>query len=164
VIAAFAVPLGHLSDKVGSELAIKFGFCVGAIGMWVLVLLYSSPKYMDLGLIVGALLLGIGFIVAFPAWMAHLTSIGSISNRGTIVGAVSTAQGVGAVIGTGLGGWLYDKGGSVASAFSSIIGVKLYDSPHIAHITPFIASGIFLALSSVMAILMIKPNQKVVIS
>lgn len=157
LIGAIAVPLGHVSDKVGSTLSIKVGFCIGAIGMWILVLLYGSPKTMDIGLLCGASLLGVGFVLAFPAWMALLTTMGHQSHRGTIVGAVSTAQGVGAAIGIGIGSWLYAHGGSVWGHIGVLLGRNFNSSSHISHIAPFAVSGMFLAVSAILTIIMIKP-------
>jgi MFS family permease len=148
-IALAAVPLGHLADKFGKVLAVRFGFILCALGMWTLVGLYhymilaaNIPHHRELAVVIGGSLVGLGFVVAFPAWMALLTSICSEEKRGTVIGAVSTAQGLGVAVGLPIGGWLY----------------KHYSvNPHIAHISPFFVSAILLAVSVVLSFILMKP-------
>ncbi len=141
IIGALAVPLGHLSDKFGKVQSVRGGFLIAAVGMWTIVLLFPSAHLRDIGLIFGGSLLGIGFVIAFPAWMALLTCMGAESQRATIVGAVSTAQGIGMFLGAFLGGWLYSHASS---------------DVHVAHIAPFAASAVLLTISAALTILLIK--------
>jgi DHA1 family multidrug resistance protein-like MFS transporter len=141
VIAALAVPLGYLSDRFGKVHSVRVGFVVAALGMWTMVAMYQMPGVRDLGLVVGGIFLGVGFVLAFPAWMALLTTMGPDNQRGTIIGAVSTAQGVGTLAGAELGGILFYKG--------SI-------NPHIAHIMPFVASAAILSVAALLTFIMIR--------
>ena len=143
VIAALAVPLGHLSDKFGKVQSVRVGFFVAALGMWTMVGMYHTPAIRDVGMICGGTLLGIGFVLAFPAWMALLTTVSADHLRGTVIGAVSTAQGIGMLMGAVIGGVLYHRGSS---------------NPHLAHILPFAASAVILSISAVLTVIMIRPE------
>jgi DHA1 family multidrug resistance protein-like MFS transporter len=101
-IAAASVPLGTLSDRVGKAKAVKFGIGLCAVSFWLLLL---HPTQWSL--VLCGSLIGIGFVVAFPAWMAQVSEISEPSQRGAAVGAVGTAQGVGAIVGVAISGFLY---------------------------------------------------------
>ncbi len=80
--------------------------------------------------------LGAGFVLAFPAWLALLTELGGDKQRGTVFAAVSTAQGVGMLLG-------------------AVIGTKLYE---IGHIAPFIAASILVSLGTLLALIFVRES------
>jgi DHA1 family multidrug resistance protein-like MFS transporter len=145
VIGALAIPLGQISDKFGQVRSVRVGFLVAASGMWAIIFLFPIHAVQDIALMAGGTLLGLGFVISFPAWMALLTTIGGEERRGTVIGAVSTAQGVGMLCGAELGGILYRR----ASA-----------DPHIAHLAPFAASAVFLTAAALMTFFMISSHTK----
>lgn len=136
LIGASSVFLGKLTDKVGKVKAVRIGLCLCAIAFWGL-LLYPTLET----LVIFGSLIGLGFVIAFPAWMALVSESCTPKQRGAAVGAVGTAQGLGAII------------GSTASIF-------LYPIPAIAlgaitipeHAVPFICCGVTLAISAVLAL------------
>ena len=85
----------------------------------------------------GAILVGMGFLLAFPAWMALLTEITDAQSRGAVLGAAGMAQGFGAISGTVAGGKLYHGAGFLP-------GVSAHDGPI------FLAAGL-LTLSFLLA-------------
>jgi MFS transporter, DHA1 family, multidrug resistance protein len=103
------------------------------VSLWIMIILFKNSHVREMSLVVSGALLGVGFVLAFPAWLAYLTTLADESHRGTIIGAASTAQGLGVLLGALLGGWLYKHGSS---------------SPAFSHITPFIACAAFLSLGS----------------
>jgi DHA1 family multidrug resistance protein-like MFS transporter len=107
IIAAAAYPLGHLGDVWGRVRSVRLGFVLCAVGLWGIPLLYRLHVTSDLGFVVSAAVMGMGFVIAFPAWNALLTTLTDENRRGTVVGAVAAAQGVGVLIGYMLGGNLY---------------------------------------------------------
>ena len=119
VIAAIALPAGQLADKWGTTRCVRLGFTLCAAGLIAIRTLYflGTGKFEFLA---AATVLGIGFMIAFPAWLALLTVLGGEHQRGTIFAAVSTAQGVGALVG-------------------ALVGTKLYDA--VGHIAPFVAAA-----------------------
>ncbi|HEY3328939.1 MAG TPA: MFS transporter [Capsulimonadaceae bacterium] len=144
-IALAAVPLGWLADKLGKVIAVRFGFILCAVGMWTLVMLYQQPHLTSSVVVIAGTLLGLGFVCSFPAWMALLTTITGESNRGTVIGAVSTAQGLGMTVGLPIGGWLYKHYSPIA---------------HISHISPFVMSAVLLTVSSLLAFVLMKPSME----
>lgn len=145
IIGALAIPLGHLSDHWGKIRSIRLGVFLGAVGMWAIVLLYRNPLAAEFALIGAGLLLGIGFVMAFPAWMALLTEVCQEGRRGTVTGAVSTAQGVGALLGVLIGSFLYNHASR---------------NPQFNHIAPFMASAALLSLAVALAFLSIHSRKK----
>ncbi len=100
----FAVPLGRLGDKYGRCVAVCWGLFASAMALWVLALFRST---LLAGL--AGIAIGLGFTVAFPAWMALVASATSADRRGEVLGAVGAVQGLAAIVGTALGGYMYSN-------------------------------------------------------
>jgi len=100
----FAVPLGQMGDRYGKCTAVCWGILGSAIAMWVLALFRSIWLAGAAGVV-----LGLGFTVAFPAWMALVSSATDTSRRGEVLGAVGMAQGLAAIIGASAGGFIYSS-------------------------------------------------------
>jgi len=145
LVAILAVPLGYMSDVWGKVRSVRLGFILCAVGMWTLIAMYWQPHMKESSMAVAGTMLGLGFVIAFPAWMALLTTVCKKNQRGTVIGAVSTAQGIGVLCGALIGGRLYD-------GFSNI--------PHVSHISPFYASAILLTLSSVLSFVLLRSESK----
>lgn len=130
-VAALAVPMGKVADKMGKARAVQIGIGICTVSFWLLLMMTHQWSIMLLGS-----LLGIGFAVAFPAWMALITTECDDSQRGTVVGAVGTAQGIGAVAGIGISSQLYKL-----HAFS-FLGL-----PVPTHGAPFLGCAIMITVS-----------------
>jgi len=141
IVGLLAVPLGYLADMWGKVRSVRLGFILCTVGMWALIIMYGEPHMKESSMAVAGAMLGLGFVIAFPAWMALLTTVCKQNQRGTVIGAVSTAQGIGVLTGSLIGGWLYDH-------FSR--------NPHISHISPFCASAILLTVSAVLAFVLLR--------
>lgn len=146
LIGALSVPMGTLGDRIGKALAVRIGLglCVGAY--WLLLLMPSRFTLIGLGTLIGT-----GFVLAFPAWMALVTEQSGDSQRGAVVGAVATAQGVGAIIGSSLSAFLYPLGALALG--------PLTVPPHS---LPFLMCGLCLIGSFVLALTTLhrpKPSQ-----
>ncbi|MDE2126114.1 MAG: MFS transporter [Armatimonadetes bacterium] len=128
VIALLSVPLGSLGDRVGKAIAVRCGVGLCVIAFWLLMLFPS--RYM---LVICGAAIGLGFVVAFPAWMAIVSALCHERQRGAANGAVGTAQGLGAIIGAAASVPLYSLG-----AFH----VGHLTVP--AHVVPFIGCGVIL--------------------
>jgi DHA1 family multidrug resistance protein-like MFS transporter len=102
LIAALAVPLGRLSDVWGKSRSIRAGMGMCALSLWAILLIRSEWVVVVLGS-----LLGIGFVLAFPAYMAYISDQSGPRERGGMIGAVRMAQGVGALLGAALSAPLY---------------------------------------------------------
>jgi DHA1 family multidrug resistance protein-like MFS transporter len=107
-MAFLGVPLGRWAEKIGSSRAVQLGLAISAIGMWFV----ATGAWLDFARGLGVLglagaLVGVGFLVAIPAWQAFVSHINP-KKSGSFLGAVMTAQGIGAIIGVPIGGALYD--------------------------------------------------------
>ena len=140
VIALAAVPMGRLSDRWGRVSSIRAGMLLGALSLWAVPFVGSCTV-----LSAGAILVGMGFLLAFPAWMALLTEITDAQSRGAVLGAAGMAQGFGAISGTVAGGKLYHGAGFLP-------GVSAHDSPI------FLAAGL-LTLSFLLAALLLRAGR-----
>lgn len=134
LIGLLSVPLGKMGDRIGKALAVKVGIGICAISFWLLVIFFN-----EITLIIFGSLLGIGFVIAFPAWMALVTSTTSEKHRGAAVGAVGTAQGIGAIIGV-----------LVSSRLYTHPGIFLHHLPK--HNLPFLGCALMLTISFVLAV------------
>jgi DHA1 family multidrug resistance protein-like MFS transporter len=137
IIAALSVPLGTLGDRIGKARAVKIGIGLCTFAYWMLIIFFGKGTLIGFGA-----LLGIGFVIAFPAWMALITQNCDPKQRGAVVGAVGTSQGLGAIFGVVTSSFLYKIG-----AF------KLGPISIPEHGVPFLGCALMLALSFVLALL-----------
>jgi MFS family permease len=133
IVAALSAPLGRLGDKWGKVKAIQLGMGIAAASMW-LIIFFESPT----ALVILGSLLGIGFVLAFPSYMALLSDIGGKETRGSVIGAVKAVQGVGMLIG-------------------GVIGPLIY---HRMPLAPFYGAGTLLTISFVLALVSIREPRK----
>lgn len=138
LIGIIAVPAGHIGDKWGKTKAVRLGFVLAAVGMWGIPLmhhLHHGPRAEEIGFIISASVMGVGFVLAFPAWLALLTSLGGEEQRGTLFGTVATAQGIGVLCG-------------------ALVGPALYG--HVGHIAPFVASAALISVGAILSLIFVR--------
>jgi len=133
VIGLLTVPLGRLADRWGASRSVHAGMATAALALWALAVL---PK-TEVLLVVGASALGIGFVIGLPAWMAVISGLADPQHRGAMIGAVATAQGIGAFLGVLVGPKLYTSvrwarlisrlwpGGEISSSLLPVYGAAL---------------------------------------
>jgi MFS family permease len=92
---------------------------------------------------VGGIPVGIGFLITIPAWMASVSDIDP-QRRATNIGAVMTAQGVGAILGAPIGGLMYEK--------LQPVGVSLQLGESFGRYSPFAACALFITLGWVISL------------
>ncbi len=131
IIGVLAVPAGRLADKFGKVIAVRGGMGACAVALWIMVSIDHQAA-----VVAGGVLLGLGFLFAFPAYMAFLSDLTGPHERGGTLGAVRAAQGVGALIGTIFSSLLHDK---------------------IDHDAPFYAAAALLSVAFLMSLVFIKP-------
>ena len=121
IIAALAVPVGRLGDKWGKARSVQIGLALCVLSLWFIILVHAQWVLVAMGI-----LIGIGYILAFSSYMAHVSEVAGNQARASISGAVLTAQGV------GMG-----------------VGYALFASPlyQINHILPFYVAAALLTLS-----------------
>jgi MFS transporter, DHA1 family, multidrug resistance protein len=109
LMAGTSVPMAKFGERIGRTKAVHVGMGACAVGL----LLIGSGMFLPFTrytwvLVVGSLPVGLGFLLAIPAWMASVSDIDS-RKRGANLGAVMTAQGLGAIIGAPIGAYVYEK-------------------------------------------------------
>lgn len=109
VMAALSVPMSKLGERIGRSKAVHWGLGLCTCGLAVISLgafmeFFRSAWFLALG----GIPLGVGFLLAIPAWYASVSEANP-QRRAANIGAVMTAQGLGAIIGAPLGGLFYEK-------------------------------------------------------
>jgi MFS family permease len=101
-------PMGAWGERIGRDKAVKAGLAMCAFGVWLIALGEWLPSFRTLIVIAGAaVIVGIGFLLALPAWYATVSAINP-KRSGTYLGAVMTVQGLGAIVGLLIGSERYD--------------------------------------------------------
>jgi MFS family permease len=106
LIGLVSLPLGRLSDTWGKTRSIRGGLALCALALWGI--LFAPSTSIALVIALGTTL-GVGFVLAFPAYMAYIGDQAPAHERGALIGAVRLAQGIGALTGTLLNSLLYDR-------------------------------------------------------
>jgi DHA1 family multidrug resistance protein-like MFS transporter len=144
VFALASVPAGRVGDLWGKERAMRLGVGLAMAGMWFIPFVHNYWVLLICGCIVG-----LGYILAIPAWMALVSEVGG-SRRGAVMGAVFTAQGVGAMLGAPLGAYLYDK-----------VPIRIGEWVMPSHITPFLGTALALTLSFILTVWFFRDGRRV---
>jgi DHA1 family multidrug resistance protein-like MFS transporter len=109
LMAGASVPMAKLGERMGRIRAVHYGMGACSAGLILIAMGAFFPwlrtPYI---LVLGSLPVGLGFLLAIPAWMASVSDIDA-AKRGANLGAVMTAQGLGAIIGAPVGAALYEK-------------------------------------------------------
>jgi DHA1 family multidrug resistance protein-like MFS transporter len=142
-VAAAALVSGRLGDRWGKARSVRLGITISALAMWMIL-----PARHPWQLAVAGMFLGIGFVVAMPAWLALVADMASPWTRGAVIGALGTAQGIGAILGAALGAYLY-----------KLVGVQLWGIEVRSHYSPFVLSAVMLSVCLGLAILFVKEGE-----
>jgi len=102
-VLLLGLPLGRAADRLGSGRAVRLSLVVSAAMMWLIPSCRTPACFAA-----AAAVLVISHILGTPAWLALVSQLAPTSGRGGAMGLVSTAEGVGAVLGPLLAGWLWD--------------------------------------------------------
>lgn len=120
LMGMLSLPMGTLGEKIGHARAVRLGLWLCAVGLWMV----SVGNWVEglSGLAAAALAggaVGIGFLLALPAWYAFVSRINP-ARSGLYIGAVMAVQGVGAILGTLIGSRLYES-----NPFHPVIGAAV---------------------------------------
>lgn len=109
MLAILAVPMSKFGERIGRVKAVHFGMAACAIGLWFIALGAFVPILrVPWILAIAAVPIGVGFLLAIPAWMASVSDIDP-KRRGANIGAIMTSQGLGGIIGAPIGAFLYER-------------------------------------------------------
>jgi MFS family permease len=108
-MAALSGKMASIGERIGRVKTVHYGLFTGMIGIWIIAVGMFLPFLRHpVFLLLGGLPIGLGFLLTIPAWMASVSDINP-HKRATNIGAVMTAQGVGAMIGAPIGSTMYEK-------------------------------------------------------
>lgn len=137
IMALFSVPLGKAGERIGRIRAVRLGLFLCMVGAWMIGTGFWYVEMRTVSLLaVGAALIGLGFLLAIPAWYSNVSHIDH-KRSGSYLAAVMTAQGIGAIIGAGTGSKLYEL------------------EPHL----PFIACAIALTVAVTLSLINLDRNK-----
>jgi len=137
-MAALSGPVSKWGAKLGKYNAVHLGLGLCACGLSFICLgAFFHPFHAAWALALGGVPLGIGFLMAIPAWMTSVTDLDP-RRKATNLGAIMTAQGLGAIIGAPLGGLMYEK--------LVPVGEKLGFGETFGHYSPFFGCAICVSL------------------
>ncbi|MDH7482180.1 MAG: MFS transporter [Armatimonadota bacterium] len=143
-VASLSLFSGKLGDRWGKARSVRLGIALSALAMWAIT---GSSEVWEFAL--SAMFLGVGFVIAMPAWLALVSDMASPHSRGAVIGALGTAQGLGAVLGVASGSYLYKM---VPLNF----GFISFES----HRTPFVVSALTLSLCFMLAVIFVHETEK----
>jgi MFS family permease len=91
---------------------------------------------------------GLGFLLTIPAWMASVSDLNP-ERRATNIGAIMTAQGVGAMIGAPIGSAMYEK--------LQPLGVSLRLGESFGRYSPFMGCAICVGVAWALSLKILHP-------
>jgi DHA1 family multidrug resistance protein-like MFS transporter len=149
-MAAFSVPMSKFGERIGRTRAVHVGIGLCAAG---LILIASGGVIpimrAPVVLAAGGIPVGVGFLLAIPAWMASVSDIDP-RKRAANLGAVMTAQGLGAIIGAPIGGRMYEK--------LQPLGVHLGLGADFGRYSPFFGCALCVTLGWLISLRILRPQ------
>ncbi|MGB9791349.1 MAG: MFS transporter [Thermacetogeniaceae bacterium] len=103
-VALLALPLGQYAERVGKDRAIKFAYMVSAATLAAIPFLKGLWE-----LVVAVAVLALAYVAGTPAWLAIASVVAPYGKKGAAIAGISTMQSIGFIIGSPVGGLLYDK-------------------------------------------------------
>lgn len=143
-VAVVSIFSGMLSDRWGKARSIKLGILLAALSMWAITTISTA-----LHLAIAGAILGIGFALALPAWLALVSDLSSARMRGAVIGGLGTAQGLGAIGGAAVGPYLYHN-----------VPLSIGGFGWTARYSPFVASAVMLTLCLVIMLVTLKNGDR----
>lgn len=117
-LALLAVPIGRISDDIGHENSLRIALLGAAVA------LLSFPFAKSIFFVAGlGVLIGLAWLLAFPAALALASEVVSEQERGAAVGLIYGGQGLGAIVGAPFGGIIADL--VIKFSSSKALGLKV---------------------------------------
>jgi len=117
LMAVLSVPMSRVGEQMGRSRAVHLGLGLCAAGLILISLGAAFPFFRSAWVFaIGGAPVGLGFLLAIPAWYASVSDLDH-AKRASNIGAIMTAQGVGAIVGAPIGGYLYQNLQSISPDF-----------------------------------------------
>jgi DHA1 family multidrug resistance protein-like MFS transporter len=101
--------MARVGSKLGEFKSVQLGLGICFFGLTIIASGAVLPFMRTLFVLaLGGLPVGLGFLLTIPAWMKAVSDI-SEERRATNIGAIMTAQGLGAIVGAPIGAFLYER-------------------------------------------------------
>jgi DHA1 family multidrug resistance protein-like MFS transporter len=148
-MAVLSGPLAKFGDRIGRARAVHYGLMLCTIGLSLIAIggflpFLRSPYLFGLA----GLPAGLGFLLTIPAWMASVSDLNP-ERRATNIGAIMTAQGVGAMIGAPIGSAMYEK--------LQPLGVSLRLGESFGRYSPFMGCAICVGVAWALSLKILHP-------
>lgn len=105
-MAVLSVPMTKLGERIGRVRSVHWGIGLCTLGLFTIASGMFLPFMRSpLVLALGGIPAGVGFLLAIPAWYAAVSDIDP-QNRGINIGMIMTCQGMGAIVGAIVGGFM----------------------------------------------------------
>ena len=107
LMALVGVPAARWGERLGNIRAVHFGLALCAFGLTIIASGAFLPGMRSAWVVmIAASPVALGFLLTIPAWYATVTEM-EPERRAANLGAVMTAQGVGAILAAPIGGFFY---------------------------------------------------------
>lgn len=151
-MAAMSGVMAQVGERLGKIKTVHVGLFLCSVGISVIALGAFLPFMRSVWfLALGGLPVGFGFLLTIPAWMASVSDINP-EKRATNIGAVMTAQGVGAMIGAAIGATLYEK--------FQPLGIQLHLGVSFGRYSPFVGCAICIILGLLLSLKILHEPKK----
>lgn len=135
-MAVLAPIMSRYGEKMGRKKAVHNGLLLCSLGLVLIAMGAFSPGLRNVWVfVVGGIPVGLGFLLTIPAWYASVSEI-SKERRAANIGAVMTAQGLGAIVGSLLGSQSYER----LQNMETFAGFTINDS--FARYSPFVGCAL----------------------
>ncbi|MEN6372232.1 MAG: MFS transporter [Armatimonadota bacterium] len=144
ILAVATLAAGRLAGIWGKVNSVYIGIGIAAAAMYFVPVIHEPWHLAVLATIIGS-----GFVIGMPAWLALVADMSAEEVRGAVIGAIGTGEGAGIILGVALGGFLYVN-----------VPVHFFRINLDSHYTPFIASAIGLTICLFLAMHYIREDRK----
>lgn len=149
-MAVLSVPMARFGERIGRARAVHVGLGLCSLGLIVICMGGFFPAFRSTWILaVGGLPVGLGFLLTIPAWLASVSDLDP-NKRAANVGAVMTAQGLGAIVGAPLGGLAYQ--GLVP------VGERMGFGTSFGHYSPFMGTAICITLGFLISLKILREH------
>jgi DHA1 family multidrug resistance protein-like MFS transporter len=149
-MAVLSPVMSRHGEKIGRHRAVHLGLFLCATGMTIIALGAFLPGMRSLWVLaMGGIPVGLGFLITIPAWYSSVSEIDE-ERRASNIGAVMTAQGLGAIVGSMLGSQAYER----LDGTSRFIGITVDAS--FAHYSPFLGCAVCVVLGWLLSLLLLR--------
>jgi MFS family permease len=151
IAMALASPvMSRYGERIGRHRAVHVGLLLCAAGMSLIAMGAISESFRNLWVIaLGGVPVGLGFLLTIPAWYASVSEINE-KRRAANIGAVMTAQGLGAIVGSLLGSQAYQR----LQGIETFLGLSVDTS--FAHYSPFIGCALCVVLGWLLSLALLR--------